>query len=151
LAFTVSADFHVLVHDGGPKWQIAVQLVTASISIDLTPLESVIVSAIQAEVNATLGAIPLIGGLLASLVDLVVAALGTVLIPILLAIGLFVKGVVLLVSLFDPTIPVPLARIPKQQKILPAAGPADPEVDLTITALNALVHDHELVATADFA
>lgn len=150
-ALTVSADFHVGVKDGGPKWQIVANIVTASVFVDLTPMAGAIVSAIQAEVNATLGAIPGIGGLLASLVDLVVAALGALLTPILLAISLFVKGVILLVSLFDPTIPVVLARIPKQHKVLPAAGPSDPEVDLTITSLNTSVHDHELIATADFA
>ena len=146
-ALAVSADFHVEVRDAGPKWQIAARIVTPSVFIDLTPMASVIISAIQADVQATLGAIPGIGGLLASLIG----ALGVVLTPILLAISLFVKAVILLVSLFDPTIPVPLIKIPKQHKVLPAGGPSDPEVDLTITALNAGVHDHELVATADFA
>jgi hypothetical protein len=147
----VSADFGISVRDTGTSWEVDLLVFPFSLFIDLSPMVSVILNAIETAVDGVLNTIPLIGGLIAGLVNTVIGALSGVLSSILSTISSFVHDVILLLDLFSPTIPVPLLTFAKTQVILPAGGPPDPAVDITIAALGAIINDHELVATADFA
>lgn len=155
LPFSVnaSAEFGVSVQSVGSNWEVDLLVFPFSLSIDLSPSAPLIISAIQAEVSATLGAIPGIGSLLAGLVNTVIGALTGVLSGILSIISAFVNGVIMLLNLFSLTVPVPLLTFAKTQPFLPAGVPlaSDPEVDVTIPALAATIVDKELVATADVA
>lgn len=155
LPFSVnaSAEFGISVQSVGSNWEIDLLVFPFSLSIDLSPSAGLIISAIQAQVSATLGSIPLIGGLIAGLVNTVIGALTGVLAAILSAISGFINGLIMLLNLFSLTIPVPLLTFAKTQAFLPAGVPSasDPEVAMTIPALSATILDQELVATANFA
>lgn len=148
----VSGDFHITVTSTATEWQVGIEVVTSSIFVDLTPMASAITNAIQSAVDSALSGLP---GIVQSVIDwilgIVLGALNGVLTAILAVISAFVKGVILLVSLFQPGIAVPLISFPKVQQVLPPGGPADPAVDLTVTALGAAIQSKELVATADVA
>jgi hypothetical protein len=147
----VSADFGLSVRDAGTNWEVDLLVFPFSLLIDLSPMATVILNAIESAIDGALNNIPLIGGLIAWLVNMVLGALNSVLLAILSTFSSFVHDVILLLDLFSPTIPVPLLTFAKTQAMLPAGGPSDPEVDITIAALGASINDHELVATADFA
>lgn len=147
----VSADFGLSVKDAGSNWEVDLLVFPFSPLIDLSPMADVITNQIETAVDGILNGIPLIGGLIAWLVNMVLGALSSVLTAILSTISSFIHDVILLLDLFSPTIPVPLLTFAKTQAMLPAGGPSDPEVDITIAALGAAINDHELVATADFA
>jgi hypothetical protein len=147
----VSADFGISVQSAGANWEVDLLVYPFSLFIDLSPMASVIINAIESQVDAVLNTIPLIGPLISSLVNMVIGALSGVLSTILNAISSFIHDVILLLDLFSPTIPVPILTFAKTQAMLPAGGPSDPEVDVTIAALGATIADHELVATANFA
>jgi len=148
-----TAEFGVSVQSVGTNWEVDLLVFPFSLSIDLSPSAPLIISAIQAQVSATLGSIPGIGGLLAGLVNTVIGAFTGVLSLILSAISGFVNGLIMLLNIFSLTVPVPLLTFAKTQPFLPAGVPsaADPEVDVTIPALAASILDQELVATANFA
>jgi hypothetical protein len=147
----VSADFGISVQSAGANWEVDLLVFPFSLFIDLSPMAGVIINAIESQVDAVLNTIPLIGPLISWLVNMVIGALSGVLSTILSAISSFIHDVILLLDLFSPTIPVPILTFAKTQAMLPAGGPSDPEVDITIAALGATIADHELVATADFA
>jgi hypothetical protein len=149
----VTAEFGLSVQSSGPNWEIKLLVFPFSLSIDLSPSAPLIISAIQAQVSATLGSIPGIGGLLAGLVNTVIGALTPVLSLILSAISGFVNGVIMLLNIFSLTVPITLLTFAKTQAFLPAnvPSPGDPEVDVTIPLLTASILDQELVATANFA
>ncbi len=154
IALTItSLDFGILVQSTPTTWVIGILLVPFSLAIDLSPEAGAIINAISAQVHSALNGIPLIGGLLAGLVDIVLNALTPVLGAILGTISGFINTVLMLLNLFSLTIPVPLLPFNKIQPALPANFPqlGDLEVDITLAALNANILDHELIATADIA
>ena len=155
LPFSVnlSAEFGISVRSIGPNWEVDLLVFPFTLSVDLTPSAALIIAAIRADVNAALSGIPLIGPLIAGLINTVIGALTPLLSGVLAIINAFINTVLGLLNLFSLTVPVPLLTFPKQQTFLPAGVPlpADPPVDMTIAALNAGVLDRELVATADFA
>jgi hypothetical protein len=147
----VSADFGIAVRDGGSKWDIVLLVFPFSLVIDPTPMISAILDAVKATVDGVLNGIPLIGSLIADLVNLVIGALQSVIALVADAIDALIHEVVLLLDIFSPTIPLTLIAFDKVETIIAASGPADPDVDLTIATLAANIAQHELVATADFA
>lgn len=149
----VSADFGVSVRSIGPNWEVDLLVYPFSLFIDLSPMASVILNAIENAVSNALSVIPGIGSLIADLINAVLSTLNGLISAILSAISSFIHDVILLLDLFSPTIPVPLLTFSKAQAILPAGFPMppDPEVDLTIATLGADIEDHEMVVTADFA
>jgi len=154
IALTItSLDFGILVQSNPTTWVVGILLFPFSLAIDLSPEAGAIISAISAEVHSILSGIPLIGDLIAGLVDIVLNALTPLLGAILSAISGFINTVLMLLDLFSLTVPVPLLTFNKIQPALPAnfPQPGDLEVDITLAALNANILDHELVATADIA
>ena len=149
-AVDVSTQFMIGTRSNGANWELTLLVSPFSLFIDPTPMVALVINAVQNIVSNTLGAIPLIGGLIAGLVNTVLGSLNSVLTPILTVIANFIRSVLFTLDLLSPTIPIPLKSFPKRLVMLPASGPADPEVALMITAVAASVLDHEIVATADY-
>jgi hypothetical protein len=150
-AFKFSADFDVKVMDGGSKWNIVLLVFPLSIVIDPSPMADLLLKAIKQAVHDALDPIPLIGGLIADLIDTVIGALQSVLDAIFQAIDVLIHAVVLLLDVFSPTIPFNLISFNKLQAFLPAGGPGDGEVDVTLTNLAARISDRELISEAVIA
>jgi hypothetical protein len=141
---TITGDFTVSAAQVGPNWIV-------SITIQSVPLlqfgagTAALLAVIAAAVTAAVIWVPFIGPFLAGLADAVIAAIGIAGITGLLGdiITPFISGLTF-------TLP-PLAA---KMKVLPAGGPIDPEVDVTITALAAAVQasdKNELVLSASIA
>jgi len=141
---TLTADFSVVAQLSGSDWLV-------NVVIDGVPLlqfgagTAALLAAIAAAVTAAVGWVPFIGPFLALLADAVIAAIGIAGITGLLGDILtpFVSGLTFTVyhqhQLFQ---------------VLPSSGPNDPEVDVTITALGAVVQasdKNELVISASIA
>lgn len=105
-----------------------------------------LLAAIGAAVTPILLAIPFIGPFLAIAVD-----------AILLAIGIAgVTGFLgPIITPFVSGLKIPIYQQPQQFQVLPAAGPVDPKVDITIDLVAAAVAhngtEDELVLTADIS
>jgi hypothetical protein len=151
LSVNVSADFGLEVTDGGTKWNVVLLVYPLSLVIDPTPTISAILNAVEAYVDGVLNGIPLIGGLIADLVNAIIGALQSVIGAIAGAIDTLIHEVILLIDIFSPTIPITLISFNKVEVVLPASGPGDPDVDITIAALTAQIAQQELVAAASFA
>ncbi len=141
---TITGDFTVSAAQVGPNWIV-------SITIQSVPLlqfgagTAALLAAIAAAVTAAVIWIPFIGPFLAGLADLVIAAIGIAGLTGLLGdiITPFISGLTF-------TLP----PLPAKMLVLPAGGPTDPEVDVTITALGAAVQasdKNELVLSASIA
>lgn len=143
-SLTLSADFSVVAQLQGPDWLV-------NVVIDSVPLlqfgagTAALLAAIGAAITAAVAWIPLIGPFLALLADAVLAVIG-------------IAGVTgLLGDILTPFVSGLSFTVYKQPKlfpILPNAGPTDPEVDVTITALGAAVQatdKNELVISASIA
>lgn len=152
-AFKLDASFGFRVDDLGSQWGIVLLVDPFSPRFDLTPMGPLIIAAIQAEVTSKLSAIPLIGGLIAGLVNTVIGAFSGVLGALLGAFGFLINTVLSLLDLLDVTIPFVLLRFDKTQIFIPANVPlgGDAPVKLTLAALGAQVLDRELVAEGQLA
>jgi hypothetical protein len=151
LALKFSADFDVTVQDGGSTWDIVLLVHPLSIVIDPGPMADLIINAIKQEVHNQLDQIPVIGNILADLIDTVIGALQSVLDAIVQAIDALIHEVILLLDVFSPTVPFKLFSFNKVQTFLPASGPGDGAVDVTLAQLGTHIIDHELVSEAVIA
>ena len=151
LSLNISADFGIQVRDGGSTWDIVLLVFPFSLVIDPTPTINAILNAVKNTVDGALNGIPLIGPLIADLVNLVIGALQSVISLIAGAIDALIHEVILLIDVFSPTIPVTLLSFNKTEVMIPASGPGDPDVDLTLASLTAQIAQHELVAETNFA
>ena len=122
-----------------------------SLVIDPTPTINAILDAVKNAVDGVLNGIPLIGPLIADLVNLIIGALQSVISLIAGAIDALIHEVILLIDIFSPTVPVKLLSFNKVEVIIPASGPGDPDVDLTLVSLTAQIAQQELVAETNFA
>lgn len=141
---TMTADFHLNPHLSGPTWFIDV-VINGVPSLSFGGGTAALLLAIEVAITPILLAVPFIGLLLAALVDTLLSViaitgvtgfLGDILTP-------FVSGLTFTVY-----------KQPKLFPVIPAGGPLDPEVDVTITALGAAVQasdKNELVITASIA
>lgn len=150
-AVKLSTDFNLVVADGGSTWDIVLDVFPLSIVIDLSPMVDVVLDAIKQAVHDKLDPIPLIGSLIADLINTVIGALQSVLDTIFQAIDNLIHEVILMLDVFSPTIPFKLMSFNKVQVFLPAGGPGDGEVDVTLAALAAHIDDHELISEAVIA
>jgi hypothetical protein len=140
-----TVDFGLSVSLAGTDWKVeAVVLGVPSLSFGAT--SALLLAAIGAAATPVLLAIPFIGPFLAIAVDGILAAiaiagvtglLGPILTP-------FVSG-----------LKIPIYKQPKLFQVLPAAGPNDPKVDITLDLITAGVQhngtEDELVLTADIS
>jgi hypothetical protein len=140
----LTADFSVVAVLTGPDWFV-------NVVIDSVPLlqfgagTAALLAAIGAAVTAAVVWVPFIGPFLALLADAVLAVIGIAGVTGLLGDILtpFVSGLTFTVY-----------KEPKLFPVLPNSGPNDPEVDVTITALGAVVQasdKNELVISASIA
>jgi hypothetical protein len=150
-AVKFSADFNVTVEDGGSTWDIVLHVFPLSIVLDLSPMFDVLINAIKQAVHDVLDPIPLIGSLIADLIDTVIGVLQGLLDAIFQAIDALIHEVILLLDVFSPTIPFKLISFNKVQVFLPAGGPGDGEVDVKLTNLAAHIAAHELISEAVIA
>jgi hypothetical protein len=141
---TLTGDFSVVAVLSGSNWLV-------NVVIDSVPLlqfgagTAALLAAVAAAVTAAVGWVPFIGPFLALLADAVIAAIGIAGITGLLGDILtpFVSGLSFTVY-----------NQPQLFPVLPNSGPDDPEVDVTITALGAVVQatdKNELVISASIA
>lgn len=143
-SLTITGDFKVVASLVGADWQVNVVIVGVPL-LEFGAGTAALLAAIAVAVTAAVGWVPLIGPFLAALADTVIAAigiagltglLGTILTP-------FVSGLSFTVY-----------SQPKLFPVVPAGGVNDPEVDVTITALGAVVQatdKNELVISASIA
>jgi hypothetical protein len=141
---TMTADFHLNPHLTGPTWFIDV-VINSVPSFSFGAGTAALLLALEAAITPILLAVPFIGPFLALAADAILSAiaiggvtgfLGDMLTP-------FVSGLTFTVY-----------KQPKLFPVIPAGGPLDPEVDVTITALGAAVQasdKNELVITASIA
>jgi hypothetical protein len=151
ISFNISADFGLEVRDGGSAWDVVLLVYPFSLVIDPSPTINAILEAVRQEVDGVLNGIPLIGGFLAHLLDLVIGALQGVIGAIAGAIDALIHEVVLLIDVFSPTIPVKLISFNKVEVMLPASGPGDPDVDIVLASVTARIAQQELIAEATIA
>jgi hypothetical protein len=152
-AFNLDVSFGFRVDDLGSQWGIVLLIDPFSPRFDLTPMGPVIIAAIQAEVTSKLSGIPLIGGLLADLINTVIGAFTPIVSLVIGAFGALINTVLSLLDLLNVSIPYTLLKFDKQQTFIPANVPlgGDSPVNLTLAALTANVLDRELIAEGQFA
>jgi len=146
-SFNVDAKFGFRIDDLGSQWGIVLLIDPFSPRFDLTPMGPLIIKAIQDAVSAKLSSIPLIGGLIADLINIVIGAFTPLVSGIL---GLFsglINAVLSLLDLFNVTIPFTLLKFDKQQTFVPKDVPllGDAPVRMALSALQSEVLDLELV------
>jgi hypothetical protein len=141
---TFTADFHLNPHLSGPDWLIDV-VINGIPQLEFGPATAGILLLIEAAVTPAVAAVPFIGPFIAAAVDAIITFigiagltgfLGQILTP-------FVSGLTFTIY-----------KQPQSFPALPAAGPLDPEADVTITSLAAIVaasDKNELVITAGIA
>jgi len=141
---TFTSDFTLDAHLSGPIWLVDVVIVGVPL-LQFGPTAAAILAALGLAISAAVAWVPFIGPFLAAAVAVIVAAVG-------------VTGL----TGFLGTIVTPcvsglrfnIYRQPKLFTVLPASGPSDPEVDVTIAALGATVQatdKNELVLAADIS
>jgi hypothetical protein len=152
-AFNLDVSFGFRVDDLGAQWGIVLLIDPFSPRFDLTPMGPVIIAAIQAKVTSLLSGIPLIGSLLAGLINTVIGAFTPVVSLVIGAFGVLINAVLALLDLLNVSIPYTLLTFDKQQTFIPANVPlgGDPPVKLLLAGLTANVLDHELVAEGQLA
>ena len=126
---TMTADFHLNPHLTGPTWFIDV-VINGVPSLSFGAGTAALLLVLEAAITPVLLAVPLIGPFLAVIVDTILSViaiagvtgfLGDILTP-------FVSGLTFTIY-----------KQPKLFPVIPAGGPLNPEVDVTITALGAAV------------
>ena len=151
--FNMDASFGFRVDDLGSQWGIVLLVDPFSPRFDLSPMGPALIAAIQAEVTSKLSGIPLIGGLLAGLVNAVIGAFTPVATLLVDSFGFLINSVLELLDLLNVTIPFVLMKFAKTQTFIPGGVPlgGDAPVNLTLAALQARVLDRELVAEGSLA
>jgi hypothetical protein len=152
-AFNLDVSFGFRVDDLGSQWAIVLLIDPFSPRFDLSPMGQVIIDAIKAEVEWKLSSIPLIGDLIADLVNTVIGVFTPVASLITGAFGVLINAVLSLLDLLNVSIPYTLLKFDKLQQFIPANIPlgGDAPVKLTLRALTANVLDDELVAEGQLA
>jgi len=152
-AFGLDVSFGFRVDDLGSQWGIVLLIDPLSPRFDLTPMGPVIIAAIQNEVTNVLNTIPLIGPLIADLVNTVIGAFTGVVSAILGAFGALINLILSLLDLLNVNIPYRLLSFDKTQTFVPANTPliGDAPVNMNLAVLQAQVLDHELVAEGQLA
>ncbi len=143
-SLTITADFTLDAHLSGPNWLVDVVIVGVPV-LQFGAATAAILAALGLALAAAVAWIPFIGPFLAGAVIVIVAAIGIAGLTGLLGaiITPFVSG--LRFNIYTQ---------PQVFPVLPAAGPVDPEADVTITALGAAVQatdKNELVISASIA
>ncbi|TPL79871.1 hypothetical protein FJ950_27030 [Mesorhizobium sp. B2-3-14] len=151
LKVNLSAFFQLAVAQSGDNWDVILKVFPLSLQIDLTPTINAIIDRVREFVHRTLGGIPLIGNLIAGLLDSVINALRGIIVGVLNAIAALVRQMIILIDLFSPTIPFKIASLPSRQVILPAGDEGDGEVDLTIASVSTRIVDPEIQIAIAFA
>jgi hypothetical protein len=143
-SLTITAEFSLTAVLVGPNWNVNV-VIDGVPSLSFGAATALLLAAIGAAITLAVGWVPLIGPLIAGLVDAVLAVIG-------------IAGLTgLLGDIITPFIAGLSFQIYSQPKlfpVLPNSGPNDPEVDITITALAAAVQatdKNELVLSASIA
>lgn len=140
----ITGDFTVSAALMGPNWQVNVVIVGVPL-LQFGAGTALLLAAIGAAVTAAVIWVPLIGPFLAGLAALVIAAIGIAGLTGLLG---------AIITPFISGLSFTVYSQPKLFPVLPASGPTDPEVDVTITALASAVQatdKNELVLTASVA
>ncbi|PJG50034.1 hypothetical protein CVM73_38520 [Bradyrhizobium forestalis] len=136
----------------GAEWDVILGIYPFSLQIDFTPTIDITIDAVERVVHDVLGGVPLIGDLIEGLVDSVLNALRSVIRAILAGLHSFIQQIINLIDVFSPTIPYKVTSFPAKQIFLPASGPGDREVSLSISAINQpTIINPEIVITANFA
>jgi hypothetical protein len=143
-SLTITGDFTVGAVLTPPNWVVTITIVSVPL-LQFGAGTAALLAVIAAAVTAAVIWVPFIGPFLAGLADLVIAAIGIAGITGLLGdiITPFISGLTF-----------SLPPQPQKMMVLPAGGPTDPEVDVTITALAAAVQasdKNELVLSASIA
>jgi hypothetical protein len=141
---TMTADFHLNPHLSGPNWFIDV-VINSIPSLSFGPGTAAILIGLEAALTPVLLAVPFIGPVLALAADAIIDAI---------AIGGLTGFLGDMLTPFVSGLTFTIYKQPKLFPVIPAGGPLDPEVDVTITALGASVQasdKNELVITADIA
>jgi hypothetical protein len=138
----LSADFGLSTHLTGGSWFVDV-VIQGVPQLDLGTAATALLLAAGTAISAALAAVPFIGPVLSIAAAAITAAFGLAEVTGLLGpiVSLFVSGMTF--SLYHHS---------QVFEVLPASGPVDPAVDVTITALNAVVQStdkNELVLSAD--
>ncbi|MFO1108497.1 MAG: hypothetical protein U1E61_04885 [Bradyrhizobium sp.] len=150
-AVNFSADFDVKVQNGGSTWDIVLLVYPFSIVIDPSPMADLLLDAIKQKVHDLLDPFPIVGSVIADIIDTVISTLQGVLDAIFQAIDALIHEVILLLDVFSPTIPFKLVSFKKVQAFLPAGGPGDNEVDVNLISLSAHIAGHELISEGAIA
>jgi hypothetical protein len=152
-AFGLDVSFGFRVDDLGSKWGIVLLIDPFSPRFDLTPMGPVIIAALKAKVTSVLSGIPVIGSLVADLVNTVLDAFTPVMSLLIGAFGALINAVLMLLDLLNVAIPVTLLTFNKQQTFIPANIPlsGDAPVQLSLSGLAANVRDRELVVEGQLA
>lgn len=139
---TFSADFELQTSLVSGDWDIDIVILSVP-SLDLGAAATALLEAIMIALSVALDAVPLIGPFLGLVVDAIAAAFGVA----------EVAG--LLGDLLTPLVSgltFNLYRQPQLFEVIPANGPLDPAVFVTLTNLAAVVEDNgkpELVVSVD--
>ncbi len=139
---SLSADFGIVVQLTGGTWDVDVVIQDVR-ELDLGAAATALVTAIGAAVSLALLAVPFIGLILSVAAGIITAAFGVAEVTGLLGdvVSLFVSGLTFTVY-----------QQPQTFVVLPAAGPFDPAVDVTLVAVTAGVQasdKNELVLAVD--
>jgi hypothetical protein len=139
-----TGDFQLIPHLSGGKWLIDLRIVSVP-TLSISAAAAAILTGLGLAIGAAVSWVPFIGPFLDILIAAVLAGIGIAGITGLLGpiLSLFVSGLT-----FN------IYKQPQVQQVLPASGPHDPAVSITITALDCVVQQTdkaELVATASIA
>ncbi|MDP9075644.1 MAG: hypothetical protein M3N98_16035, partial [Actinomycetota bacterium] len=124
---TISADFGIKVNLTGTMWNVDVVIERVR-KLDLGAAATILLTAILATVSAALAAIPFIGLVLSLVLGLLTAAFGLAQVTGLLG---------QIVSLFVAGLTFNIYQQPQLFPMLPAAGPFDPAVFVTLASVGA--------------
>ncbi len=152
-AFDLDVSFGFRVDDLGSKWGVVLLIDPFSPRFDLTPMGPVIIAALKAEVTSKLSSIPVVGPIIADLLNAVLGAFTPFVSALIGAFGVLINAVLMLLDLLNVSIPVTLLTFDKQQTFIPANIPlsGDAPVQLKLSGLAANVHDRELVVEGQLA
>ena len=139
---TLSADFGIVVHLTSGTWLVDVVIQDVR-KLDLGAAATALLTAIGVAISAAVAAVPFIGPLLSIAVAILTAAFGLAEVTGLLG---------QIVSLFVSGLTFNVYQQPQNFQVLPASGPFDPAVNVTLAAVTAGVQatdKNELVLSVD--
>jgi hypothetical protein len=140
-----TADFGLLVNLTGGNWKVEVQIQGVP-NLQFGATSAALLAAIGLAVTPILLAIPFIGPFLAIAVNTILA---------IIAVAGVTGFLGPIITPFISGLKFKVYEQPQLFEVLPAAGPADPKVDVTIDAITAVVAhngaEDELMLTADIS